>query len=165
MRFFTATECQSRFKKEVSEEAMPPIHTLHCAIPFDRLIWFSRYLVGFCETFDELLLQPVAWDIFDENLHLYYKVRQAYGDARLLDEAPGHLFLKYEFEDAATFVQLCLMSLWDVNLTTNLDYANVSLSHDGFVAFRSENKNLIDAAREELLAAKVRVFGPPVVEG
>jgi hypothetical protein len=46
-----------------------------------------------------------------ENWHLYYKLRQAYGDQRLLHEAPGHLFLEYEVEELASFLQIAMLVL------------------------------------------------------
>jgi hypothetical protein len=54
------------------------------------------------------LLFVTEWDIgpSSENWHLYYKLRQTYGDNRLLRDAPGHLFLEHEAEDLASFLQL-----------------------------------------------------------
>lgn len=40
------------------------------------------------------LLWITEWGVWpsSENLHLYYRLRQSYGDYRLLNEAPGHSF-------------------------------------------------------------------------
>ena len=166
MRFFTADECNAWLeeselgKTAPSDLAAKGISTLRFAIPFDRLQWFSHYIAGLCETFDECLLEPIEWGIWpsSENLHLYYKVRQSYSDMRLLREAPGHLFLNYESEDIATFVQLCLMNLWDTNLATNYDWISVFLSHDEFVEIRSKDEKRLESIREELLSADVKPF-------
>ncbi len=60
------------------------------------------------------LLFLTEWDIWagSENWHLYYKLRQSYGDNRLLDDAPGHLFPPHEAEDLASFLQLSMLNGW-----------------------------------------------------
>ena len=61
------------------------------------------------------LLWITEWSIWpsSENLHLYYRLRHTYGDHRLLHEAPGHLFLEYESEDLATFLQVAMLNGWE----------------------------------------------------
>jgi hypothetical protein len=166
MRFLTYSECEVWLKGTGLEEAIrfdlkpDGVHALRCAIPFDRLRWFSRLIVTSCETFDSCLLWPSGQGIWSscENLHLYYRLRQTYGDHRLLSEAPGHLFLNYEFEDLATFTQLCLMFLWDTYLLTNLNYVSVLFSHDEFVEFRSKDETLLEPIRKDLVAAGIEIF-------
>ena len=53
------------------------------------------------------------WGIWEssENLHLYYRLRNSYGDLRLLHEAPGHLFLGHESEDLASFLQIAMLNV------------------------------------------------------
>jgi hypothetical protein len=52
------------------------------------------------------------WGIWpsSENWHIYYKLRQSYGDHHSLAEAPGHLFLEHEAEDLASFLQLAMLN-------------------------------------------------------
>ena len=169
MRFQTYDECNAWIiGSGLKAPSLPTLedgtHVLRCVIPFDRLRWFSRYIAKSCGSFDTCLLWPTlafsdrgVWPS-SENMHLYYRLRQSYGEQRLLSEAPGHLFLNYEFEDLATFVQLCLMFLWDTYLFTNLDYVSVLFSHDEFVEFRSTDEILLTAIHSELVGARIEIL-------
>src|SRR2546429_8814553 len=60
---------------------------------WSRLIWLSEFLASYLEPFDECLLWVTlrgGWGS-SENLHLYYRVRESYGDRRRLAAPPGHL--------------------------------------------------------------------------
>jgi hypothetical protein len=83
------------------------------------------------------LLWISGWGVWpaSENWHLYYKLRQSYGDLRLLEEAPGHLFLEHETEDVASFLQLAMLNGRDSYLLTQADYVNVFFSHDEYMEF------------------------------
>jgi hypothetical protein len=71
-------------------------------------------------------------------------LRQSYGDHRLLDEAPGHLFLNYESADVVSFVQLGLLSGWDMHLVPSFGYGVVFASHDGWVEFALQEAEAAD---------------------
>jgi len=83
------------------------------------------------------LLFITEWGIWpsSENWHLYYKLRQTYGDNRLLHEAPGHLFLEPEAEDLASFLQLSILNGWGGYVLTEADYVNAFFSHDEYIDF------------------------------
>ena len=85
------------------------------------------------------LLWVVATDIFHENLHLYYRMRESYGDRRLVFDAPGHQFLDYETADMASFLQIGIANGWDMYLLGYHDYGRLFVSHDEYfdVAFPS----------------------------
>jgi hypothetical protein len=53
-----------------------------------------------------------------ENLHLYYRVRQSYGDRRLLKEAPGHSFVEHDDADLQTFLLMGIVNGWEMHLFT-----------------------------------------------
>ena len=93
------------------------------------------------------LLFVTEWGIWpsSENWHLYYKLRQTYGDNRLLLDAPGHLFLEHEAEDLASFLQLSMVNGWGGYILTEADYLNAFFSHDEYIDFYAEHaKNLAD---------------------
>ncbi|MGA7914026.1 MAG: hypothetical protein WCA00_02230 [Candidatus Acidiferrales bacterium] len=74
---------------------------------------------------------------------MYYKLRQTYGDNRLLQEAPGHLFLEHEGEDLASFLQLSMLNGWGGYVLTEANYVNAFFSHDEYIDFfGDENANL-----------------------
>jgi hypothetical protein len=84
-----------------------------------------------------VLLWVMQWGIWpsSENWQLYYKLRQTYGDHRLLPDAPGHLFLEYEAEDLSTFLQVAMLSGWDGYILTEANYVNALFSHDEYMDF------------------------------
>jgi hypothetical protein len=93
------------------------------------------------------LLFITEWGIWpsSENWHLYYKLRQTYGDNRLLQDAPGHLFLEHEAEDLASFLQLSMLNGWGGYILTEANYVNAFFSHDEYIEFFAEHaKNLGD---------------------
>ena len=91
------------------------------------------------------------WGIWgsSENWHLYYKLRQSYGDLRLLHEAPGHLFLGHEPEDLASFLQLAMLNGWGGYILTEADYVNAFFSHDEYIDFYSVLDENLAGVRKE----------------
>ncbi len=83
------------------------------------------------------LVWITEWGIWgsSENLHLYYKLRQSYGDLRLLHEAPGHLFLGHESEDLTSFLQIAMLNGWGGYILTQANYLNAFFSHDEYIDF------------------------------
>jgi hypothetical protein len=91
------------------------------------------------------------WGIWgsSENWHLYYKLRQSYGDPRLLHEAPGHLFLGHESEDLASFLQLAILNGWGGYILTQADYVNAFFSHDEYIDFFAVLDENLEGIRKE----------------
>ena len=83
------------------------------------------------------LLWVTEWGIWpsSENWHLYYKLRQTYGDQRLLYETPGHLFLEHEAEDLASFLQIAMLNGWGGYVLTQANYVNAFFNHDEYIDF------------------------------
>lgn len=76
---------------------------------------------------------------------MYYKLRQSYGDFRLLHEAQGHLFLEHEADDLVSFLQLSMLNGWGGYVLTEMDYVNAFFSHDEYIDFfAKESANLPD---------------------
>ena len=78
---------------------------------------------------------------------MYYRLRESYGDRRLIDDAPGHLCLNYETEDLATLIFLTMLNGWDASLIPELDYASLTFSHHGFIDVFSDNGELVEEVR------------------
>lgn len=91
---------------------------------------------------------------YQENLHLYYKLRTSYGDLRHLHDAPGHLFLDYETSDLVTFVDLAIQFGWGGHLLSTPLLAYVFISHDGWVLVQSETQ--IDRIKRDLAESSLR---------
>ena len=152
MRFLTAEEskvwCGGVVPLSGEGTPQPPTNERHharCDIPasFTRLTWFCQHLERCLQPRDACLLWVTGWGIWgsSENLHLYYRVRQSYGDLRLLSEAPGHLFLPYEAADLVTFLQIGILCGWDMHLLPAAGHTRAFVSHDEYVEFASDDNN------------------------
>jgi hypothetical protein len=99
-----------------------------------------------------VLLFVTEWGIWpsSENWHLYYKLRQSYSDNRLLQDAPGHLFLEHEMEDLTSFLQLSMLNGWGGYVLTEANYVNAFFSHDEYIDFFAENSASLAEIRETL---------------
>src|SRR2546426_6536841 len=89
-------------------------HTIHGSLVgrgWPELTNFSQCLVRFLEPFDHCLLWVTTWGVWrsSENLHLFYRLRESYGECKQLHDAPGMMFLSYEGTDLTTFVELALI--------------------------------------------------------
>jgi hypothetical protein len=100
------------------------------------------------------LLWMTEWAVWpsSENLHLYYRVRQSYGDQRLLHEAPGHLFLAHEVEDLTTFLHLSMLFGWGGFVLPQARYVRVFFSHDEFVELHADDAANLESVKQELSA-------------
>lgn len=150
MRFLTDDEARSRCGEVVAMDATGrPIHPshepLHAHAPLPdltQLTTFCRKLERSLQPREACLLWVTAWGIWSsENFHLYYRLRQSYGDQRLLDEAPAHLFLDHEGADLVSFVQVGIICGWDMHLIPFVGYARAFVSHDEFVEFAADRAN------------------------
>jgi hypothetical protein len=155
MRFYTKTECEEwlsgRNRTKPNAADIPAAVSL--AYPKKQsLRYWAHWIATSLANQDECLLWITDWGIFSssENLHLYYRLRQSYHDIRLLHEAPGHLFLKYETEDLATFLQVAMQNFWDGYVLTGYDYGNAFFSHDEYIDFYSDQTSLIDEVKKNL---------------
>ena len=90
-------------------------------------------------------------------------VRLQYGDARLLREAMGHLFLEYEDADLASFVQLGIVNGWDLHLFPQLAYgeadtARIVISHDRWFCLHHKQEFALKQWRESLEKAQYELL-------
>lgn len=108
--------------------------------------WISQHLLYR----QPALLWITEWSIWpsSENWHLYYRLRQSYGDQRLLHEAPGHLFLEHESEDLASFAEVAMLNGWGGYILTHANYVNMFFSHDEYIDFFTENASLEEVRKE-----------------
>jgi hypothetical protein len=159
MRFFTRGEAEAWCRSGVAaldDKGLPvrPSAEPHHArreIPRDytRLTWFCRHLEEALRPRDSCLLWVTEWGVWQssENLHLFYQLRRGYGELRLLHEAPATLFLDFEGPELVTFLQIGILSGWDMYLIPAVGYTRAFLSHDEYVeiAATADNAELVEA--------------------
>jgi hypothetical protein len=118
-------------------------------IKWYKVTWLSGFVASYLEPFDECLLWVTLWGVWSssENMHLFYRVRESYGERRQLSDAPGHVFLKHESADLATFILLALLFGWDFYLLTFPAYHTAFASHDEFLRFCTDDGDAAEKAR------------------
>jgi hypothetical protein len=102
-----------------------------------QLNWLCRFISASLEPRHACLLWVKEFGTFPaaENPHLYYRLRQSYGDSGLLEDAPGHLFLSHEQADFTSFLQVGILNGWEMHAFPELAYggldtARVVIAHD-----------------------------------
>ena len=120
------------------------LHTRRFSVPKQagKHLWFSRFIEKSIRPWSRCLLWVTDWEIWQSsvNWHLYYRVRDSYGERRLVEEAPAHLFLDFEENDLASFVQFGLGAGWNMHVLTREDYGRVFISHDEWVEFAMKDE-------------------------
>jgi hypothetical protein len=156
LRFYTKEECEAWLSERHRRkpDLIPAAHVERIQYPTEpyRIFSIAQSVASTLTHRQPALLFVTEWGIWpsSENWHLYYKVRQTYGDNRLLDDAPGHLFLGHEAEDLASFLQLSMLNGWGGYILTEANYVNAFFSHDEYIDFFAENSANLDGIREVL---------------
>ncbi len=152
MRFYTKAECEDWLAGRGREipEPRPDFHFERFLFPKEpyRMYPFARLISHSISWKEPVLLWITEWGIWTENWHLYYKLRQSYGDRQLLHECPGHFFLDYESEDLASFLQLAMLNGWGGYVLTNANYTNAFFSHDEYIDFFANSAGNLDDIRQ-----------------
>jgi hypothetical protein len=130
-----------------------------------QVLWLARFIAQCLGPRSSCLLWVTEWGVWpsSENWHLYYRLRQSYGDHRLLHEAPGHLFLNYEEPDLISFLELGILSGWDIHVLPILDYggadtARAFVSHDEWVMLGHRDAAVVSEWTAALQQAEYRIL-------
>lgn len=156
MLFYTNQECEEWLsgRERVKPDAVPGILIEQMSYPRTpgRTLYYARWIASSLTYRMPVLLWITEWGISPslENWHMYYKLRQSYGNQQLLHEAPGHLFLEYEAEDLASFLQLAMLNGWGGYVLMGANYVNVFFSHDEYLQFFSSEQSNLTEVREAL---------------
>jgi hypothetical protein len=147
VKFYTEEECELWLQKRHRTLPVDAGFRVEYGAGDRRLAFFAKWIADHLPYKQPVLVLITEWGIWpsSENWHLYYLLRTSHGEHRLLDEAPGHLFLEYEAADLTSFLQLAMMNGWGGYLLTEANYVNAFFSHDEHIDFYAENAgNLID---------------------
>lgn len=155
MRFYTQDECEKWLsdRERQNPDLVPNVHVERISYPPEpyRIFVIAHWMAAALSYRQPVLLQTTESGIWpsSENWHLYYRLRHTYGDKRLLQEAPGHLFLEHETEDLASFLQLSMLNGWGGYFLTEANYVNAFISHDEYIDFFAERKENLAGVRKE----------------
>jgi hypothetical protein len=164
MKFLIPNEARAwcRGAGIASEDAAAHWPNVRCVLPAAsaRAAWFAGYLVASIPGVGQRLLWPKAWGIWpsSENWTLIERLRAGYGEMRNFKDAPAVVAEASEIDDLASFVQIGLISGWDLQLFGTQDMLRVWISHDEWVEFRAEDFGIIDQLRAELTGADIEIL-------
>lgn len=157
MRFYTPAESEAWLSERDRQkpDLNPEINRVRIDLPSPnyKTIFVAHWISSNLAYRRPVLLLVTEWGIWpsSESWHLYYKLRQTYGDNRLLHEAPGHLFLEHEAEDLASFLQLSILNGWGGYVLTEANYVNAFFSHDEYIEFFAERSDSLAIVRDALV--------------
>ena len=155
MRFYTENECEDwlhqRGRKKPGEST-PHVQRIGYPTEPYRVFGLAHWLATSHTHRMPVLLWITEWGIWpnSENWHLYYRLRQTYGDQSLLQDAPGHLFLEHETNDFASFLQIGILNGWGGYVLTQANYLNAFFSHDEYMDFFVSDDKALDDLRTSL---------------
>ncbi len=151
-------------KLGLPSRSVPGHYSVRCELPkqLSELVWFCRFVEAMLETRTQCLLWITTVGVWpsSENWHLYYRLKEVYGDHQLFADAPAHLFLEFEREDMVTFLQLGVSFGWDMHLLPAKGAVRVFLSHDEFAEFFVEDLSGRDKIKQEIIRAGFTVIQP-----
>ena len=142
MNILSKDECADwakRYKIALDERLRPfrcnnAPHRLWAKIPssFSRVLWVMRQIESSLNIDSQCLVWVTDWGIFpsNENMQLFYRFRQSYGNNKLLSEAPGHLCLPNERDEIVSLIWLCALQGWDVHVMPDTGSSSIFISHD-----------------------------------
>lgn len=147
-RFFGLTANADQNTLE-SSESFPHRLALSFEGHRERSFPLAQRVVKWFGDFDMCVLWVTEFGIWhsSENLHLYYTLRNGYGDRQRLKAAPGHEFLKHETSDLVTFLHLALEFGWGGFLFKAPLFSYLVFSHDGWIDFSAQD-SLAEVAKD-----------------
>ena len=127
------------------------LHIVDLKYPGDSgaKVSFARYLFSLVATEEETLLLVDDWAVWPSSQHmpLFTRFREALGECRPLIEAPGHLVMPSDADDAVSIVSTALLFIWDC-------YGISSSGRDAF--YFSHEEYCYFASRDAEVAAEVQ---------
>jgi hypothetical protein len=155
LRFYTKEECEKWLKdrgRHFPDRTGAAVQRVGYPTKPHMVFVIARWIASNLSYRQPVLLWISEWGIWpsSENWQLYYRVRESYGDNRLLNEAPGHLFLECESEDLASMIEIAMLNGWGGYILTEASYASVFFSHDEYVDFLGMNEGQTEELRKLL---------------
>lgn len=172
MRIYSPEECAQlcAFLKVPLDEQNKPArdlgaaHRLRCRFPssITQFLWFSRAIEAALQPRQSCLVWVTGYGVYpsSENKHLLYRLRQSYGEARLLHEAPGHLCLDFESGEVVTLVYLSMLFGWDAHLIPIEGYGRAFIYHHEWIEMGFRDEGRFGDAGRKFAEGGLEVFVP-----
>lgn len=105
----------------------------------------ARYLLSLVAKEEETLLLVDDWAVWPSSQHmpLFTRFREAFGERRPLIEAPGHLVIGSETDDAVSIVSTALLFIWDCYGISSSGRDAFYFSHDEYCYFASRDVDVV----------------------
>ena len=170
MRFYTRPECEEwcdvmgipMDEHKIPSREFESRYVLECPFPkkIEAVLYFCRAIEQALQPRSHCFIWMTETGVWpsSENLHLFYRLRQSYGENRLVSETPGHLCLGFEQADLITLMQLAILFAWDAHAMPVTGYARAFISHDEYVVISSDSKEIIKEAKKSLADLKPKVY-------
>jgi hypothetical protein len=102
-----------------------------------KKIALARHVMRWFQHRGELLLWIDEWGVWPscEHMPLFVRYRQAFGEARPLIEAPGHLVEEDEFDDGLSVLAVAVLFIWDCHVLSAQRGPVFFCSHDEWTGF------------------------------
>jgi hypothetical protein len=121
-----------------------------------KLIALLNDFVAALQSWRQCLVVIHEIELGHDDPNLYYRLRSSYGDRRLLEEAPGHVFLQHERHDLRTFILVCIVNAWDADIMPDDNYAQGQVSHDGWLGLRSKHEHILQGLEKVVTELKLQ---------
>lgn len=133
---------------------------------FRRLFWVVFRLLESLGAWEDAWLWLDERDTWNrQGLHLYTRLRQSYGDLRLLSEAPVHQFHGFEANDLCSFMAVALLNEWAFAVVTSHDYGRLFVSRSSGVEIWLQDDDLLHALKASLTGGGIAVDGDSTMDG
>ncbi|HEY3444988.1 MAG TPA: hypothetical protein VGK67_01440 [Myxococcales bacterium] len=128
---------------------VPPEAGRRTALSRVMSLWFKQD--------GDVLLVIDEWGLYPacEDLNLFTRFRQSYGEGRNLREAPGHLIKADEREALRSLVALMLYFVWGGSLLSRTMGLLVQISHDDTIGVFAKDAARLEEIRSDLQSFKV----------
>jgi len=132
----------------------PLFHFVEFTLPTDsgRKVAFGRFLYSLVDPPPELLFWLGDWAVWPSSQHmpLFSRFCQALGEGRPLIDAPGHLLMPNEADDAVSILVVSLQFVWNCHILTSSGRDAVFISHDEFGWFASRDESVAESVRQQI---------------
>jgi hypothetical protein len=159
MRCFTEAEARTLLKDRLGPDRLPSIAFPNQPVaifsfadrPLSDFISVSRTLIEAVGPWEQAWWWVATPDTWNRSLlSLYYRLRQASNDHRLIGEAPVHYFDRHEEADLLSFVTVTILNEWRAYLVTSHDYGRILVTPSHTAIVGRSNIAEFDAVRHGL---------------